>query len=131
MSYPRQRPLYDRVYTVFAKSLAAADSPAFAAAWRGAVIRVNFVPLVSPTTSTTNITPQVNGVAMQLNGVNVDYQIPAASSADAAVGGQDINGLNLVNEDDIVSLVSDGGAANASSVPGYYTVVVREASAAA
>ena len=32
VSYPTQRPLYDRSYSIFAKSLAAADSPAFAAA---------------------------------------------------------------------------------------------------
>jgi hypothetical protein len=131
MSYPVQRPLYDRVYAVYAKSLAAADSPAFAAAARGAVIRVNFVPLVAPATSATNITPQVNATAMQLNGANVDYQIPSGATADVAVGPQDINGLNLVNEGDVISLLSDAGAANASSVPGYYTVVVREASAAA
>jgi thiazole synthase ThiGH ThiG subunit len=68
---------------------------------------------------------------MQLNGVNVDYQIPAASPINTDVGLQSVNGLNTVNEGDVVSLVSDGGAANASSVPGYYTVVVREASAAA
>ena len=131
MSYPVQRPLYDRVYAIYAKSLAVADSPAIAMAARGAVIRINYVPLVAPTTSTTNITPQVNGTAMQLNGTNVDYQIPAGSIADTAVGAQDINALNLVNEGDVVGLVSDAGAANASSVPGYYTVVVREASAAA
>jgi hypothetical protein len=129
MPYPIQRPLYDRVYAVYARSLATADSPAFTAASRGSVIRINFVPLLAPTTSTTNITPQVNGVAMQLNGANVDYQIPAAAAADAPVGVQDINSANTVSEGDVISLVSDGGAANAASVPGYYTVVVREASA--
>jgi hypothetical protein len=125
------RPLYDRVYLIYAASLAAAASPAFVAAARGAVIRLHFTPLVAPTTSTTNVTPQLNGTAMQLNGVNVAYQIPAASPINVDVGALDINGLNTVNEGDVVSLVSDGGAANASSVPGYYTVVVREASAAA
>ena len=41
MSYPAQRPLYDRVYLAYAKSLAVADSPAFPAAARGSVIRIN------------------------------------------------------------------------------------------
>jgi hypothetical protein len=131
MALPSMRPLYDRVYTVYAASLAAAASPSFVAAARGAVVRLHYTPLVAPTTSTTNITPQLNGTAMQLNGVNVAYQIPAASSVNVDVGAQDINGLNTVNEGDVVSLVSDAGAANASSVPGTYTVVVREASAAA
>lgn len=128
MSYPNQRPLYDRVYTVFAASLAAAASPFFAAAARGSVVRLSFVPLVSPTTTATNITPNVNGTAMQLSGANVTLQIPAGASAGALVGPADINGANTVNEGDVVSLVSDGGAANAASVPGTYTVVVREAS---
>jgi hypothetical protein len=130
MSYPASRPLYDRVYVAYAKSLSVADSPAVPAVARGSVIRINYVPLVAPTTSTTNITPQVNGAAMQLNGINVVYQIPAAASANAAVGTADINGANVVNEGDVIALVSDGGAANAGSMPGYYTVVVREASAA-
>jgi hypothetical protein len=129
MSYPVQRPLYDRVYVAYAKSLAVADSPAFAAAARGSVIRINYVPLASPATSTTNITPQVNGTAMQANGINLTYPIAAGASANAAVGPADINGVNIVNEGDVIALVSDAGAANAASVPGYYTVVVREASA--
>jgi hypothetical protein len=130
MSYPVQRPLYDRVYVAYARSLAVADSPAFAAAARGSVIRINYVPLVTPTTSVTNITPQVNGTAMQINGVNVDYQIAPGASANAAIGAADMNGANIVNEGDVIALVSDAGAANAASVSGYYTVVVREASAA-
>jgi hypothetical protein len=130
MSYPVQRPLYDRVYVAYAKSLAVADSPAFPAAARGSVIRINYVPLVAPTTSATNITPQVNGAAMQANGVNVTYQIAAGSPANAAIGAADINAANIVNEGDVIGLLSDAGAANAASVPGYWTVVVREASAA-
>jgi hypothetical protein len=131
MALPSMRPLYDRVYLIYAASLTAAASPSFVAAARGAVIRLHYAPLVAPATSTTNITPQLNGTPMQLNGVNVAYQIPAASPINVDVGPQDINGLNTVNEGDVVSLVSDAGAGNASSVPGYYTVVVREASAAA
>jgi hypothetical protein len=113
---------------VYAASLTAAASPFFVAAGRGALARVSFVPLFSPTTTVTNITPNLNGVAMQNNSANVALQIPAASAAGALVGPQDVNGGNVVNEGDVVSLVSDGGAANAASVPGYYTVVVRESS---
>jgi hypothetical protein len=130
MSFPVQRPLYDRVYVAYAKSLAVADSPAFPAVARGSVIRINYVPLVAPATSATNITPQVNGAAMQLNGVNVNYPIAAGAFANAAIGAADVNAANIVNEGDVIGLLSDAGAANAASVPGYYTVVVREASAA-
>jgi hypothetical protein len=101
------------------------------AAARGAVVRLHYTPLVAPASSTTNVTPQLNGTPMQLNGVNVAYPIPAGSSVNVDVGALDINGVNTVNEGDVVNLVSDGGATNAASVPGYYTVVVREASAAA
>ena len=86
MALPSMRPLYDRVYLIYAASLTAAASPSFVAAARGAVIRLHYAPLVAPATSTTNITPQLNGTPMQLNGVNVAYQIPAASPINVDVG---------------------------------------------
>jgi hypothetical protein len=38
------------------------------------------------------------------------------------------NGQNNVDLGDAIVLTSDGGAANAASVPGYYSIVVRETS---
>jgi hypothetical protein len=65
---------------------------------------------------------------MQLNGSNVTMMIAAGAAANALAASLQPNGLNLVDQGDVISLVSDGGAANAASVPGYYTIIVRETS---
>src|SRR5262249_48746851 len=109
-------------------SLAAAASPAVAMVGRGRVIDIRFVPLVAPTTTQTVITPIVNATQMQLNGTNATMPIPAGACADAVAGSLQPNGRNTVDLGDVIVLASDAGAANASTVPGYYTVTVRETS---
>jgi len=128
MPLPTQRPHYDRAYSIYAASLAAAASPAVAMIGRGRVIDIRFVPLVAPTTTQTVITPSVNAVQMQLNGSNATLAIPAGASANAVAASLQPNGRNIVDLGDVIALASDAGAANAASVPGYYTVTVRETS---
>ena len=54
--------------------------------------------------------------------------IPAGASANTVASSLQPNGLNIVDVGDVITLTSDGGAANASSVPVYYTVTVDERS---
>jgi len=128
MALPTQRPVYDRSYVVYAASLAAAASPAVPVVARGRVIDIRFVPLVSPTTTSTVVTPKVNAAPMTLNGAGTTLIVPAGAPAAAVAASQQPNGANIVDAGDVIALASDGGAANAGSVPGYYTVVVRETS---
>jgi hypothetical protein len=128
MALPTQRPVYDRSYVIYAASLAAAASPSVPVVGRGRVIDIRFVPLVSPTTTNTVVTPKVNATQMTLNGAGTTLTIPAGAAAGALAGAQQPNGANIVDIGDVIALVSDGGAANASSVPGYFTIVVRETS---
>jgi hypothetical protein len=128
MALPTQRPVYDRSYVIYAASLAAAASPSVPVVGRGRVVDIRFVPLVSPTTTNTVVTPKVNATAMTLNGSGTTLTIPAGASAGAVAGSQQPNGANAVDVGDVIALASDGAAANAGSVPGYYTVTVRETS---
>lgn len=115
-------------YVAYAASLAAAASPSVVMAGRGRVVSVTYTPLVSPTTSATVITPKVNGTQMQLNGTNTTFSIAAAAviNTNAFTGAP--NGLNIVDAGDVVTLTSNAGAANAASVPGYYTIAVDQRS---
>lgn len=128
MALPSQQRLFHKYYSVFAKSLAAADSPSFGVAGRGRVVDIRVDCTVSPTTNPTVITPRVTGTQMQLNGANTTMSIPAGASANTVAASLQPNGLNIVDVGDVVTLTSDGGAANASSVPVYYTVTVDERS---
>jgi hypothetical protein len=128
MPLPTQHPRYDRAYVVYAASLAVAASPAVPVIGRGRVIDIRFVPLVAPTTTQTVITPKVNATQMQLNGSNTTMAIPAGASANAVAASLQPSGSNTVDLGDVIVLTSDAGAANAASVPGYYTVTVRETS---
>jgi hypothetical protein len=128
MALPTQRPVYDRSYVIYAASLAAAASPAVPAVGRGRIVDIRFAPLVSPTTTATVVTPKVNTVPVTLNGAGTTLTIPAGAAAGAVAASQQPNGANLVDIGDVIALVSDGGAGNAGSVPGYYTVTVRETS---
>jgi hypothetical protein len=74
------------------------------------------------------ITPRITGTQMQLNGSNTTMSIPAGASANTVAASLQPNGLNIVDVGDVITLTSDGGAANASSVPVYYTVTVDERS---
>jgi hypothetical protein len=65
---------------------------------------------------------------MQFNGSNTTLTITIALTAITGVVSQQPNGLNIVDVGDVITLTSDAGAANASSVPGYYTVTVDERS---
>ena len=128
MALPTQQRLFHKYYTVFAKSLAAADSPSFAVAGRGRVVDIRVDVLTSPTTNPTVITPKVNSTQMQLNGSNTTMSIAPGATANAVAASLQPNGLNLVDQGDVITLTSDAGAANASSVPAYYTVTVDERS---
>jgi hypothetical protein len=54
--------------------------------------------------------------------------IPAGATVNTVAASLQPGGLNTVDLGDVVVLTSDAGAANAASVPGYYTVIVRETS---
>ncbi len=128
MALPTQQRLFHKYYTFLAKSLAAADSPSIAIAGRGRVVDIRVDVLVSPTTNPTVITPKVNSTQMQLNGSNTTMSIAAAAIINTVAASLQPNGLNVVDQGDVITLTSDGGAANASSVPAYYTVTVDERS---
>jgi hypothetical protein len=128
MPIPTQQRLFHKYYTVFARSLAAADSPSFAVSGRGRVVDMRVDVLVSPTTNPTVITPKINTIQMQLNGANTTMSIAAGATANTVAASLQPNGLNVVDQGDVITLTSDGGAANASSVPAYYTVTVDERS---
>ncbi len=128
MSLPQQNHLALKYYVAYAASLAAAASPAIPVTGRGRVVDIRFTPLVSPTTNPTVITPKVGATQMQLNGSNITMSIAAATTAITGVVSLQPNGRNIVDVGDVIVLTSDAGAANAASVPGYYTVVVDERS---
>lgn len=128
MALPTQQPLHLKYYVAYAASLAAAASPSVVIAGRGRVVAIHEVNLVSPTTNPTVITPKIGAVQMQLNGSNTTMSIAAATTAITGVTSIYPNGLNIVDAGDVVVLTSNAGAANASSVPAYYTIVVDERS---
>lgn len=128
MALPTQQPLHEKYYVAYAASLAAAASPSVVMAGRGRIVQISFVPLVSPTTTATVITPKVNSTQMQLNGSNTTMSIAAGTTAITGVVTINPNGLNIVDSGDVVVLTSNAGAANAASVPGYFTIVVDERS---
>jgi hypothetical protein len=128
MPLPTHQRLFHKYYTVFAKSLAAADSPSFGVAGRGRVVDIRVDCTVSPTTNPTVVTPKVNTTQMQLNGSNTTMSIAAGASANTVAASLQPNGLNSVDAGDVVTLTSDGGAANAASVAATYTVTVDERS---
>jgi len=128
MALPTQQSLNIVYYVAYAASLAAAASPSVCINGRGRVIDIRFVPLVSPTTSPTVITPKVNATQMQLNGSNTTMSIPAGTTANTGVVSIQPNGLNIVDAGDVVVLTSNAGAANAASVPGYFTITVDQRS---
>lgn len=128
MALPTQAPLFQRTYIAYAASLAAAASPSIPVIGRGRVIDIRFTPLVSPTTNPTVITPKVGATQMQLNGANITMSIAAATTAITGVVSLQPNGLNIVDAGDVIVLTSNAGAANAASVPGYYSVTVDERS---
>jgi hypothetical protein len=128
MPLPTQRPVDFKYYTVFAASLAAAASPSFAVAGRGRVVDIRVDVLTSPTTTQTVISPKVNATQMQLNGANTTMAIAAGATVNTVAASLQPNGLNIVDVGDVVTLTSDGGAANAASVAAYYTVTVDERS---
>lgn len=117
-----------RTYVAYVASLAAAASAAIPVVGRGRVTDIRFVPLVSPTTSPTVITPKVKATQMQLNGSGTTMSIPAGTTAITGVVAIQPNGANIVDQGDVIVLTSNAGAANASSVPGYFSVTVDERS---
>lgn len=126
MPVPTIKPLGAKYYTVYAASLAAAASPGFVCGGRGRVTEIMYSPLVQPTTTQTIITPKINGVQMQQAGANATFAIAAAAVINTNAVTFVPTGLNSVDIGDVITLPSDAGAANAASVPGYYTIVIRE-----
>jgi hypothetical protein len=128
MPLPTQQPTFAKYYTAYAASLAAAASPSIPVTGRGRVVDIRFTPLVATTTTITLVAPKVNATQMQLNGSNVNLSIAIGLTAITGVASVQPNGLNIVDLGDVIVLTSNAGAANAASVPGYYTVEVDERS---
>lgn len=126
MAVPTVQPLGAKYYTVYAASLTAAASPGLPMGGRGRVTDIMYSPLVAPTTTATVITPAINGVTMQIGGANATASIAAASTINTTAFTYNPTGLNTFDKGDVITLTSNAGAANASSVPGYYTIVTRE-----
>jgi hypothetical protein len=126
MPVPTIQPVGAKYYVVYAASLAVAASPGIVMGGRGRVIDIMFTPLVSPTTTATVITPAVNGTQMQQAGANATFSIAAAAVINTNAVDFVPTGLNTFDKGDVITLTSNAGAANAASVPGYYTIVVRE-----
>lgn len=126
MAVPTIQPLGLKYYVVYAASLAAAASPGCPMAGRGRIAFIQYSPLVIPTTTAAVITPKVNAIQMQQAGANATFSIAAASSINTVAVTFVPTGLANVDVGDVVVLTSDAGPANASSVPGYYVIAVRE-----
>jgi hypothetical protein len=116
---PNQRPFAENVYNAHFADIGALSSTYIPVFGRGRIVDVRIAVHASPTTTTTNLTPKINGTAMAGAVIAIAAGVPAGSVHAATP-----SGASNVDKDDVVEIASDGGAAN--SVPATVTIVVRE-----
>jgi hypothetical protein len=119
MPLPNQRPFAENVYNAHFTDIGAVSSTYIPMFGRGRIVDVRIAVHTSPTTTTTNLIPKINGANITGAAIAVAAGV-AAGSVHTAMP----SGASTVDKDDVVEIASDGGAAN--SVPATVTIVVRE-----
>jgi hypothetical protein len=119
MPFPNQRPFAENVYNAHFADIGAVSSTYIPVFGRGRIVDVRIAVHTSPTITTTNLTPKINGANITGAAIAIAAGVPAGSVHAATP-----SGASNVDKDDVVEIASDGGAAN--SVPATVTIVVRE-----
>lgn len=120
MALAKNRPL--NIVRVFAymADVSTAGSAFAVAPCRGKIIKMGSVIGAAITVADAAITTEINGTAVTGGGWTIAFTSAAAGDVDTVVPA----GANVVNEDDTIEFISDGGSTTASPTTFFADILV-------